>query len=278
MTDTTHVQRKFEAMGARAKFRVSSNVPRRRFLPREASRANPFTIDVSDDRQGQFFDIRVSEGEKVDFSVLAVDPEDRHLLLMARAPVTSSGRPEIQKFLCGHDERFWFVAGVPADGISSVHAAKTALKPAAVRTMEIQCRVRPKDLHRHRNRAFVRQGEWFFVPVSDLVVDERVVLYREPLRRGSGKPHVAESLFRRGGTRVYVCRDYPNGLAEEQYKALPTSNPVSKTKGWSVMVRDPEAYVKGRITHPDHKTIILPSWHRVLPNAEVASRNVAFLD
>jgi hypothetical protein len=47
------------------------------------------------------------------------------------------------------------------------------------------------------------------------------------------------------------------------------------------MRRNPEVYVKGRIRHPDHKTTVLPGWHRVVPNTEnraAAGRNVAFLD
>jgi hypothetical protein len=27
-------------------------------------------------------------------------------------------------------------------------------------------------------------------------------------------------------------------------------------------------YVKGRITHADHKTVLLDGWHRVVPNTE----------
>jgi len=44
------------------------------------------------------------------------------------------------------------------------------------------------------------------------------------------------------------------------------------------MARGAEVYAKGRVRHPDHKTIVLPFWHRVLPNREVSSVNVAFLD
>ena len=52
---------------------------------------------------------------------------------------------EKQKFLCGHDERHWFVAAVPEDarGVTGVVAAKAALQPALVRTAV--GRTRPKD-------------------------------------------------------------------------------------------------------------------------------------
>ena len=47
------------------------------------------------------------------------------------------------------------------------------------------------------------------------------------------------------------------------------------------MRRNLGVYVKGRIRHPDHASIRLYGWHRVLMNTEgqsKAMRNVAFLD
>ncbi len=47
------------------------------------------------------------------------------------------------------------------------------------------------------------------------------------------------------------------------------------------MTRDPELYAKGAVRHPDHATITLRDWHRVLVNTERgarAMRHVAFLD
>ena len=47
------------------------------------------------------------------------------------------------------------------------------------------------------------------------------------------------------------------------------------------MVRNPSVYVKGRITHADHATVVLDGWHRVEMNTETQSRamrHVAFLD
>ena len=45
--------------------------------------------------------------------------------------------------------------------------------------------------------------------------------------------------------------------------------------------KDAVVYVRGRIRHPDHQTICLPCWYRVMPNTETeapAMRHVAFLD
>ena len=55
----------------------------------------------------------------------------------------------------------------------------------------------------------------------------------------------------------------------------------AKLWNWRRMVRNPEAYVKGAISHPDHKTIVLQVWHRVVMNTErqsQAMRHVVFLD
>lgn len=47
------------------------------------------------------------------------------------------------------------------------------------------------------------------------------------------------------------------------------------------MVRGAAVYGKGTVRHPDHATITLRGWHRVLMNTEnqaQAMRHVAFLD
>jgi hypothetical protein len=187
------------------------------------------------------------------------------------------------KFLCGHDERHWFVAGVPeAAPVGPVGQAKEALKPAEVQTAQARRGLRAKARGRRRNAAYVRQGEWFFLPVVDLAVDERLVLRGEPLTRGNGgKPHRAEFCYRAGGEAVYVCPRYPAGVTEAEYKVILAGNPDAKRWGWRAMRRDPAVYVKGRVRHADHATITLNGWHRVLLNTEGLSRamrNVAFLD
>src|SRR5207244_4407074 len=126
---------------------------------------------------------------------------------------------EKSKFVCGHDERHWFVAAVPesARGVGTVRAALEALKPVEVRAAEgLKC-VRHVDRLRRKNAAFVRQGEWFFLPEPGLVVDGRLVRKREPLSRGLGsKPHVAEYGYRSGGETVYVCPEYPAGRLQPE--------------------------------------------------------------
>src|SRR5436190_1258442 len=118
-----------------------------------------------------------------------VNRTDRHLLLLVR------DGEEKSKFLCGHDERHWFVAAVPEDarGVTGVVAAKAALQPALVRTAV--GRARPKNPFRRRNAAYIRQGEWFFVPALELDPPPALVLRNEPLSRGRGTAHLIELLI-----------------------------------------------------------------------------------
>jgi hypothetical protein len=47
------------------------------------------------------------------------------------------------------------------------------------------------------------------------------------------------------------------------------------------MIREPVVHVRGRVWHPDHKTIVLDDWHRVLLNTEreaPGASHVVFLD
>jgi hypothetical protein len=109
-----------------------------------------------------------------------------------------------------------------------------------------------------------------------------LVLRNEPLRRGDGgKPHWVEFCHRTGGETVFVCARHPNGVTPRRYQAILAGNPKAKTWSWLPMRRNPGVYVRGRVRHADHKTIVLYGWHRVVMNTEnqaVARRNVAFLD
>ncbi len=186
------------------------------------------------------------------------------------------------QFLCGHDERHWFVAAVPESApVGTVLQAKEALKPAEVQTAQGRQGLRAEARNRRKNAAFRRQGEWFFLPMPGFQVDESLVLRDEPLRRGNGKPHRVEFCYRTGGETVYVCPRHPNGVPATAYRRILTANPGAKTWGWQPMLRNAGVYVRGRVRHADHKTIVLHGWHRVLMNTEtqaVAMRNVGFLD
>ena len=199
--------RRFAEIGARLEIDVESS---------------PWGLSV--DVRGDTFAIRLPTSETpTRLDVIDVDRASRQLLLLVRDGDAKS------KFLCGHDERHWFVAAVPNSerGVIGVATAKLALQPKRVRGVP-----------------HVRQGEWFFVPEPTLRVENWFVLRNEPIRRVNGTPHIVQSVFRRGG-------------------------------------RYPAVFGQGTVRHPDHTTITLQGWHRVLLNTEHqggAVRHVAFLD
>jgi hypothetical protein len=268
--DTSNLLIKFARIGARLKV---TDRPSRRF----GGASGVISLDVQQDREGEFFEVARGSGSDPDVAVLDVQPADRHLLLLVREG------DEKQKFLCGHDERHWFVAAVPESApVGTVRQAKEALKPLEVQMAQDLQKLRAQARNRRKNAAYRRQGEWFFLPVPDIHVNESLVLRNEPLRRGNGgKPHWVEFCYRTGGENVYVCPRHPNGVTAKEYQRILTANPRAKAWGWQSMRRNAGVYVRGRVRHADHKTIVLHGWHRVLMNTEgesKAMRNVAFLD
>ena len=251
-----NLQRKFARMGARVK----------------VERSERLAIDVRRDRDGEFFAVSLPGRSEPFVDAQDIQPRDRHLLLVAR-----EDRGEVtHKFLCGHDERAWFVAAVPGGAATSVRAAKDALKPAVVRAQESNQHVRSQDRNRRHNTAFIRQGEWFFLPDEQVRVPEWLILRHEPIQRSGGKPHMAELAFRGGGEIVYVDAAGRNLLGPAQYRKLLSRSP-ERARAFAQRVRNAGMWVKGRISHPDHKTIVLRGWHRVVMNAEREAPSMRFV-
>ncbi len=251
MTTEESLRRHFSRMGARVRV-LPFGVRERRFRA-----GTKIRIDVSKDRSGEFFDIRSEEG--VAPEILDVQPSTRHLVLMVRDGDLKN------KFLLGHDERHWFAAAVPGEGIRDVRTAIASLRPVEI-----------------EGKKAIRQGEWFFVP-DQSVSDKGAVIYRnEPLSRGAGsKPHICEQMMRRSGVTVMVSSKYPTGLGLAAYEKLIVTDPKAGSMLWRRMTRDAEVYVRGEVRHPDHKTIDLDGWHRVYMNRERFARHaqqIAFLD
>jgi hypothetical protein len=263
--DTGLLEKKFEQMGARLKFSEVNGGWRR-----------SSGIDIGNDRKGEFFDIRLLPDERVEYEVVDLRAEARHLLLLARRGENK------EKFLCGHDERHWFVCAVPGKSVAGVATAMHALQPPLVRrAIHLNLR-RDKNRFRRRNGAFVRQGEWFFVPEPEIPLTQSSVLRNEPLRRGAGsKPHVCQYAFRTGGEMVMVCSRRRTGVSLEEYEKLLKEYPKARNWGWQLMTRNPGLYVRGSVRHKDHKTVVLDCWHRVAMNTEGEApwaQNVVFLD
>lgn len=276
---STHLERKFGEMGARVKIRTLT--PNR--LTRSVSGIP--RLNVLKDKEGEYFDIIFPGNvENAEVQVLDVQVKDRHLLLMAKEgnPARPHDPPIKSKFLCGHDERHWFVAAIPEENtsVSNVVSAKQALQPREIQQLVSKAGLKPKKGLKRKNEVYKRQGEWFFIPAPNVEVEDKLIRKAEPLTRGRGsKPHMLEFAFRRGGTQVWTHPSHARtGISVADYANLPAEKRDGK---WTSMTRDPELYVRGRVSHADHATIELDGWHRVMMNTEGLARSmkhVAFLD
>ena len=270
--DTELLNGRFNRIGARLKV---NDTAKRRWR----ARTGALSIDIGNDRKGEFFALHLDPHLPPELNVVDVRPNMRHLLLMANGGFDKADR---QKFLCGHDERHWFVAAVPeAANASNVATALNALKPTRVRAAEARVGLKRRDGFRRKNRAFVRQGEWFFLPRPDARIDTSLTLRKEPLTRGLGnKPHIVDELVRSGGETVYVTRGGGLIITRSAYDKIARQD-RKRARQFVRMRRNPGVFVRGRVRHPDHKTIVLHCWHEVVMNTEnqaSAMRHVAFLD
>jgi hypothetical protein len=268
------IQRRFEKMGARVKIgSVGGPAP---FGLRLAS--SPARIDVKRDTRGEYFELVLVADKRSQIDVLDVRPDLRHLLLQV-SPEDGAR----SKFICGHDERAWFVAAVPegaGNGASNVELALESLKPAEVVNRQARVALKKKDRQRRRNAAFVRQGEWFFIPAPGFVPEEADIRRNRPLQRSGGKPHIVEFAVESGGEIVYASAGLREGMSEAAYLQLVARKPSAAGR-YRAMRRNPDVFVRGRVRHADHATITLAGWHQVVMNTETkaaAMRHVAFLD
>ena len=230
-----------------------------RFKVRE--RNGPYARDVGSDRAGEYFELAGGRDRPVS-QVLQAVPSERHLLLFAA---------DGQRFLCGHDERHWFVAGI-RDRISTVRAARESLLPDALRE-----HAAAYDLLRRRNKAFVRQGEWLFVPAEiPPGVGRAVHRHERLLRDWRSKPHVCEFLVRRGGELVHFVGD--RVYTDAEFAAARAEDPTIVAGRHRSQTRNPEMFARGFVRHPDHATIVLRGWHRVHLNGEYTTGSVTYYD
>jgi len=144
------LERAFAKMGARVVFGDLNR--RNRFPGRLVS--EDLALDVRRDRLGEYFLISRAPASTTELAVLDVQPKDRHLLLLSR-----DGSHK-HRFLLGHDERHWLVAGIPENTpVSRVRDAKQALKPDLVQNSERGLRAKYRD--RRSNASRIRQGNGF---------------------------------------------------------------------------------------------------------------------
>jgi hypothetical protein len=145
---------------------------------------------------------------------------------------------EERRFLCGRDDLHLFAAQVrEGDTVAQAHAS---LKPRLVQDAETRW---PGQV--------VRQGEWFFLPVTpeeSLLIEEhsatrpRGLKVRQPIGDG-GQPHVADKV-------IAIDRHLRDPGHEWRWR---------------------EVYARGLVTHPDHRDIHLDDWRKVVRILEVRS-------
>jgi hypothetical protein len=257
MTSLQNLILKFEKMGAGATIRHMTKQMLRQY-------GTPFVIDVRTNDEGEYFDILKTKSVKL--RVLDSTARHRHLLLSA-----AQGSDE-DRFLCGHDEQHWFVAGLPEQAdASSVRAAMESLKPTLVRSLEDR---KPRK-RRRTGDVYLRQGEWFFVPCPHASIEPGRIQRRRPLVRGPGSnPHMCEFMYL-DGEREYECDRYPKlAFFESEYREIVKARRKAKQWGWRQLPYDPDIYVRGSVSHPDHATIYLDCWHRVELSRESQSRSL----
>jgi len=256
------IQKQFALVGARVKI---GDAPRN---------DNNFTINVGNDKKGEFFDLQVRSN--IELMVQDTQRSDRHLLLIAKTPGAHKHFDVKERFLCGHDERHWFCATIPTS-VTTVVGAKQALKPAEIVELETRAGVRTKNAHRRHKKlgsmTMHRQGEFFFVPAPGFRPDERLVLKNERMSGGGGHAHTAQFLYRSGGESVWVKgfgRIDQQVLSISEYNRLPKKERAQFT----AQRADATVYVKGKVSHIEHATVHLGDvWHRVHVNTEQRSRS-----
>jgi hypothetical protein len=139
-------------------------------------------------------------------------------------------------FLVGKDERHLFMAALPG-AATSILAAHRVLKS------------RNLVDHEAKGHEHIRQGEWFFVELNQAEFWEIENLAKKNPAVVKAKQSLNGLFGSRG--RAHIVDELVT------YKALGSTG----TK----------IYVRGKVKHPDHKTIQLYQWREVIKNTEGSS-------
>ena len=248
--------RRFEEIGARAKL-VRAGRPR---------------IDVRVDRRGEYFELGVLGLRDANVMVVDTDDVDRALLLLVRngwekskfLVVSTSGLVRRRDpGSCGRCGRRRLGEGRPPAGGRS----------GARRTSTAEGSVPP-------TQRGVRAAGRVVLPAGGIARRRRA---RRPPRRAAlarlGQDPSARVRVSARGETVYELPvpdgSHGGGVRPAAAATAPGRRPVAGDGA------RPRAVCKGGVRHPDHATIRLHGWHRVLMNTEREARamqHVAFLD
>lgn len=272
--DRVWVQNKFEEMGSRVTIRKGNGMFIRGFNA-------VLAVNVVSDRKGEHFTMTIhpqADEALIDIQVLDTDAKLRQMLLMIKYPyeirngqyVLSNAYTK-ERLLVGHDEMHWFVAGVTQS--NNIKEAFANLRPSAVTLAMHKTGVKDKDWRRRKTKGFIRQGEWFFVPVHFEEDKTTVILKNEPIQRRGSSRHMCEELVRFGGKAVYA-NNAGDIISPAAYKGMSPSRRMEYT----FRRVGAKVFARGRITHKDHQTIVLKGWHEVFLSNERGTSSNAFID
>jgi hypothetical protein len=173
--------------------------------------------------------------------------------------VTRKTDPAVRYFLAGVDERCLFIAQLTGSA-TTVAQARSLLG----KTVEFA------EGDQRRGSSLDRQGEWFFLKVSDEVareVDEAVRKTRTTIRKGAS---IGAAVT---GRQIARVPGNPH-MADE----LVTMPAIPLVHGHSVAGR-PRVFVRGAVRHKDHRTVRFDGWREVVANSEQrATSGVYWID
>jgi len=101
----------------------------------------------------------------------------------------------VQRFLCGHDERAWFVVGVPGM-LPALLQPRKALKPPVCAPGKTAARSAFHERQRRKTR-LTSAGEWFFLP-RQIENDKGRLCARYPIVVAKVSPFVASFSYKHG--------------------------------------------------------------------------------
>ena len=231
------------------------------------------------DRNGEFFEVARSPGTNPEVAVLDVQAPTGTCSFWSERAARS------RKFLCGHDERHWFVAAIPESApVGTVLQAKEALKPPDVRVAQAREGLGAKSRNRRKNTAYLRQGEWFFLPVQ-----------RHACRREDSCCTTSRSSGGTAGSRI-GSNSATEPAVRRSTSAGGIRGGVSLKEYQRILSANPEAKCMGLADHAAEHAVSTPAegfattttrrscsrgWHAVLMNTEgqaKAMESVVFLD
>ena len=169
--------------------------------------------------------------------VAAVSKTSREITITGKTP------KGVRHYLCGVDERQLFICQLPK-ACPTVAAAHLALK-------------RP-ELIRHEGKSpgrTLRQGEWFLVNLTVEELDalkagikaKRLAILKDRPLGSGGHPHVAEEMIQVTGSESQLNSNTATGFP----------------------IRERATFVRGKISHQDHATVVTREWRRVIRNNEL---------